>query len=1177
MNLTVLHSFPVWLPQTQTWLYHQVRALPETVSSHIVCKEIRNPEQFQLPHTHVLWGASSKMQEVSTRLLRHVDYHVYVQYVSRRLKPDILHSHFGPVAWKNYRISGPRNGIRNHKRHVVTFYGQDVDHLPRTDRQWYQRYQSLFQSIDLVLCEGPFMAQRVTELGCPADRLQVHPLGVDLDAIPFEPRLRNEDEPFRILMAAAFRPKKGLLYGLQALERICEDYPVRITMVGDDTGEAVSRHEKELLLRFIKDSPRLSGKVQLPGFMPAHELQELARSHHIYLAPSVQAEDGDSEGGAPVSLIEMAASGMPVVSSHHCDIPFVIEDGKGGLLAKERDVEGLEQHLRTLLSDPASWTGYSHHARNRIEAHFNAEKQGKRLASLYEMITCKSQDINKLTVSFPEIRKTRPRVLFVSHSSDLMGAERSLADLILGLQSMGDYELRMLAPSEGPLTAMLSENGIKCEIIPYSRWIGSRMRHLAGLLRRIHNRKQLPAILRAISDWDPDLVYSNTIAVPVGAMLTECLPRRPRHIWHARELPDVAGAGFGRYYHGRKSAFDLMVRTSDLFICNSFFLARQLHPLLHDAAMKRYPSGAPLPLPQVAVVPNGFHAPLSTDAKEKGDTGTTHMIMAGSICPRKNMGEAVRALKILHQERKDFQLDIYGTGEERDIRKLQAEIRNAGLGDSVRMAGYHSALETIYGEYDIMLITSRMETFGRVAVEAMLSGCLVISSDSGALSEVVRDGETGLLYPSGDSESLSRTILRVMQNPDYRHQIVSKARDHVLSHYSMKRYITTANRLIDQVLPLNKRNLLTRKEQEADHSSAGPGQKRIAILLSTCNGARYIAEQLESLRQQTYPHWDLWIRDDGSTDETVALVRDFMDRMEKDSEKKELSGNKITLHTGKNIGASASFLELLRQCDEDYAGYAFCDQDDIWLPGKLERAVHWLDSGTDEVSAFADTGVPRLYHCRQIIMDEKGNRTGLSPLPRNTGYRNALVQNQVVGCTMVINARLRDLMTALPAVAEKVVLHDWWAYLLASAYGIVFYDNHPAILFRRHEKTATPVTTSTYRAWSARISAIRNRSWSIHHILKQVRALETLHTIKISDKISKRSRSDDTGNSERLLYPIHAAPVQARWIPDGLRTLKELEERRLPSRIGYFFHGPHRRSHWFETLLFRIMVLLGRY
>lgn len=115
-------------------------------------------------------------------------------------------------------------------------------------------------------------------------------------------------------------------------------------------------------------------------------LLDEAYRNHLFVSPSVTAEDGDTEGGAPVTVIELAASGMPVVSSLHCDIPEVLQDGVTGLLAQEKDVAGIESKLNWLLDNPEIWETMVAASRQYIENEFSAIFQGQRLAAHYATV-----------------------------------------------------------------------------------------------------------------------------------------------------------------------------------------------------------------------------------------------------------------------------------------------------------------------------------------------------------------------------------------------------------------------------------------------------------------------------------------------------------------------------------------------------------------------------------------------------------------------------------------------------------------------------------------------------------------------------------------------------------------------------------------------------------------------
>jgi Glycosyl transferase family 2 len=208
---------------------------------------------------------------------------------------------------------------------------------------------------------------------------------------------------------------------------------------------------------------------------------------------------------------------------------------------------------------------------------------------------------------------------------------------------------------------------------------------------------------------------------------------------------------------------------------------------------------------------------------------------------------------------------------------------------------------------------------------------------------------------------------------------------------------------------------------------------RAAILLSTYNGAHFLPAQLDSLRRQTHENWQLIWRDDGSTDDSAALMRRFA---------ASLGGDRCheTASSGTHLGAGASFLALLA-AHGDAAAVAFADQDDLWLPGKLRR-------GVERIALHADR--PALYCSRQILTDNALNRPRLSLLHRQApGFPASLAQNIATGNTLVMNRSAARLVTAIPA--PRATLHDWWSYIVVSACGgVVDYDTEPGLYYRQH-------------------------------------------------------------------------------------------------------------------------------
>ena len=377
----VVHQCSVWLELTQTWLYNLVRYLPTHIENHVVCRRARNLEHFDFAQIHAL-KSDARLTYVLQRLTVLMGLKQSQPFLARQLaalRPAILHSHFGNNGWKALPTAE-----RFDLLHFVSFYGQDVSRLPKQNPAWIKRYQQLFASSQTrFLCEGHHMAQCLVDMGCDRNKIRVHHLGVEVDKIPYRPRRWQPGEPLRVLMAASFREKKGLPYALEALGRLREHLPLEITIVGDAGRDKASQQEKQKMLAII-DLFKLGDITRLAGYQPQSVLWELAFEHHLFLSPSVTAGDGDTEGGAPVALIEMAASGMPIVSSFHCDIPEVIRHGETGWLAPERDVGAIVSAIEQWLDRPAEWETMLQAGRHHIEQHYDARTQGSILAQYYQ-------------------------------------------------------------------------------------------------------------------------------------------------------------------------------------------------------------------------------------------------------------------------------------------------------------------------------------------------------------------------------------------------------------------------------------------------------------------------------------------------------------------------------------------------------------------------------------------------------------------------------------------------------------------------------------------------------------------------------------------------------------------------------------------------------------------------
>lgn len=209
----------------------------------------------------------------------------------------------------------------------------------------------------------------------------------------------------------------------------------------------------------------------------------------------------------------------------------------------------------------------------------------------------------------------------------------------------------------------------------------------------------------------------------------------------------------------------------------------------------------------------------------------------------------------------------------------------------------------------------------------------------------------------------------------------------------------------------------------------------VHILLATYNGEQFLADQLDSIARQTHSAWTLTISDDGSTDNTLALVSEFAAR---------ITQPLTVLQGPRQKSSTLNFCHLIQNAPaaEALDLYAFCDQDDVWLDNKLERAVEW--------HAQQQSHAVRLYCSRTQFVDEQLKPIGLSPgIQRPPSFGNALVQNIASGNTMVMS---HDVLLAQKKVKpEHSVWHDWTTYLVATALGgKVWFDVQPSLLYRQH-------------------------------------------------------------------------------------------------------------------------------
>lgn len=221
-------------------------------------------------------------------------------------------------------------------------------------------------------------------------------------------------------------------------------------------------------------------------------------------------------------------------------------------------------------------------------------------------------------------------------------------------------------------------------------------------------------------------------------------------------------------------------------------------------------------------------------------------------------------------------------------------------------------------------------------------------------------------------------------------------------------------------------------------------KQSVDILLATYNGERFLTEQINSIISQTYDNWNLIIRDDGSTDNTVGLIKKFIDKYP----------SKIILveDADKNLGPSGNFAVLLSHSTADYI--MFCDQDDVWEPDKVEVVYNRIKAVEKELAE----STPILVHTDLMVVGRELEIISPSMFrfqrlnPTSVELPELLVQNNVTGCTVLINKALKEIASPIP---KNIIMHDWWLVLVAAAFGKIEFIDKSTIKYRQHGNNDT--------------------------------------------------------------------------------------------------------------------------
>jgi colanic acid/amylovoran biosynthesis glycosyltransferase len=290
--------------------------------------------------------------------------------INQRKNYDVIHCHFGlnGLLGVFLREAGIIGG-----KIVTTFHGYDASaYIQKFGKNIYKH---LFEQGDLFLVVSDFLKNKLIESDCPAEKILVHRVGIDLEKFTTTKANRTVNIPIKIISVGRLIEKKGIGYGIESIAKIAQNYPVEYTIVG--TGELMPT-----LQNLIKKN-NLGNVVKMVGSQPHEEIVKLLGESDLLLAPSVTAKNGDQEG-IPVVIMEAMAMGLPVISTEHTGIPELVKNNVSGFIVPERDVDAIVEKIAYLIHHPNSIYEMGKEGRIFVEKNHNNKLLTKELIKIYQ-------------------------------------------------------------------------------------------------------------------------------------------------------------------------------------------------------------------------------------------------------------------------------------------------------------------------------------------------------------------------------------------------------------------------------------------------------------------------------------------------------------------------------------------------------------------------------------------------------------------------------------------------------------------------------------------------------------------------------------------------------------------------------------------------------------------------
>jgi glycosyltransferase involved in cell wall biosynthesis len=378
-------------------------------------------------------------------------------------------------------------------------------------------------------------------------------------------------------------------------------------------------------------------------------------------------------------------------------------------------------------------------------------------------------------------------VVCLSHSAELNGAELWLLETIEGLDRRR-FSPTLVFPRRGPLEEEAKRLGIASEIVPMKWWLTERRGIWRQPLAWLLNRAGVRRLENIIREKKADLVFTNSAASFAGALAAK--RARVPHVWAIHEI--LGGRKpFLRYLFGQRALVRFILGSSAKVIVNS------------QASRTAFPYNG-----RVAVIPNGIGVSRADESRQKRlrlELGIRESDLAvgivGKIYEGKGQREAVQAASLLMPRFPNLKLLIVGDVKDRRYEKsLRRIVRENKIEANVIFAGYRSDLVDVFPLMRAVVVASVVDSFGRVALEALAAGVPVVAVRAGGLPEIIRSGENGLLTDSRSPAEIAQAINLIFENPGRAEAFAVEGRRTVSEKFSLDKQIQAVERVFHYVL-----------------------------------------------------------------------------------------------------------------------------------------------------------------------------------------------------------------------------------------------------------------------------------------------------------------------------------------------------------------------------------------